>query len=158
MKTKDIMHKRLITASPEMTLKELASLFIHHGITGAPVVDLEGRLLGVVSQTDLVRHERDVAPPEVSSYYIEPEELSIRKGFHVEAPDDTRVKDVMTPKVITFDERAPVKDIARLMLDKRIHRVLITRHGKLCGIVTTMDMLKVLLDLTARWEEEAIPS
>ena len=155
MKTKDIMRKRVITAFPEMTLKELADLFIERHITGAPVVDHQGKLLGVVSQTDLVRREHEAAPQE-ANYHFEPEDLRIRRGFHVETPDYARVRDVMTPKVITFEEDTPIREIAKLMLQKHVHRVVITREGRLCGIVTTMDMLKILLDLTARWEEEVI--
>lgn len=156
MKTKEIMHKRVVTVSPEMTLKELADLLIRRRISGAPVVDRQGNLVGVVSQTDLVRHEHEAAPPAVDIYHIEPDRSKIQRGFHVEDPDSARVKDVMTPKVIAFEENIPVREIAKLMLQKHVHRVVITREGRVCGIVTTMDMLKILLDFTARWEEEVI--
>lgn len=144
MQARELMRRRVITATPEMTLKELADLFVNRRITGAPVVDRIGKTVGVVSQTDLVRHEHEAGTPEVATYHIEPEELQIKRGFQIEAPDFTRVKDVMTPKVISFEETTDIAEIASLMLRRRIHRVVITSKGKLAGILTSMDMLKAI--------------
>ncbi len=120
MLAKDIMRKRVVTVTPRMTLKETAKLLAKHGISGAPVVGPQGKVIGVISQTDLV--------------WIENEPLR-------------RVEQAMTPWGVSFEEDTPVKEIARQMLAKRIHRVIITRDGELCGIVTSMDMLHALLKL-----------
>lgn len=144
MQARDLMRRKVITATPEMTLKELADLFINRHITGAPVVDRIGKTVGVVSQTDLVRHEHEAGAPEVATYHIEPDELQIKRGFQIEAPDYTRVKDVMTPKVISFDEATDISEVASVMLRRRIHRVVITSKGKLTGILTSMDLLKAI--------------
>ena len=119
MHAKDVMRKRVITTTPKMTLKETAALFKKHGISGAPVVCPQGRVVGVISMTDLV--------------WLESE--------------PRRVEQAMTPWSVSFEEDTPVKEIARQMLAKRIHRVIITRDGELCGIVTSMDMLHALLKL-----------
>jgi CBS domain-containing protein len=153
MKAKDIMHRDPITVKADTTLKELAQLFIEKEISGAPVVDRAGKLLGVVSQTDLVRRDREMkSSPDVPSYYRTghgaPEEIG--RGFQFEDPDYTRVSDVMTPAVLSAREETPVEDIATMMLSKHIHRVIITRDGKLTGIVTSMDMLRALLALAGR--------
>lgn len=148
MKAKEIMRKSVITLDPEMTLREAAQLFLEHRITGAPVVDQDGSLLGVVSQTDLVRRDREAPVSDVPGYHQEPEETRLPSGLHVETPDYARVRDVMTPKVVSFEEDRSVREIARAMLRKRIHRVVITRRGTLCGILTTMDLLSALLRST----------
>ena len=149
MIARDIMKKRVITARPEMTLKELAELLIEHQITGVPVVSGDGILLGVISQTDLVRHETEVKPEtQIPGYYLQ--EHVLPRGFQVESPDYTRVKDYMTPIVISARETDSVVDLAHMMLEQRIHRVDITEKGKLKGIVTTVDLLGALMKILKR--------
>ncbi len=151
MKTKDIMHKDPITVTGDMTIRELARLLIDNQISGAPVVDRHGALMGVVSQTDLVRRDREMKPSaEIPSYYREGEKEAYGSGYQIEDPDFTRVADVMTPAVLSCDEGAPVEDVARLMLAKHVHRIVVTRGGRLTGIVTSMDMLRALLALSGK--------
>lgn len=154
MQAKEIMRKRVISAKPEMTLKELAKLFTERRISGAPVVDGKGKLLGVVSQTDLVRFDRESAPASAVQvpYYYRDGQSELPKGFQIEDPEFTRVKDVMTPAVFTGDEETSVKELAEIMLKKRVHRLIITKDGRLKGIVTTTDLLKALLELLAKGE------
>ncbi|MBI4422845.1 MAG: CBS domain-containing protein [Elusimicrobia bacterium] len=152
MVARDVMRKAVLTARPDMTVRELAQFFTEHHITGAPVTEENGVLLGVVSQTDLVRHELEIGPPEpdrAPAFYHE-SERPIPRGFHFETPDLTRVREVMTPAVISADEEMPLRELARLMQRKRVHRVIITRRGALRGIVTSMDLLRVLSRLLER--------
>jgi CBS domain-containing protein len=143
MLAKEIMHRKVIKVAPDMTLREVAKVFIDRHISGAPVVNHEGQLVGVVSQTDLVRQEREAAAAaEVPLYYVAHEPSYKRAGMHVEDPEFSRVRDVMTPKLISAEEDTPIRELARRMLRKRIHRIIITKRGKLSGIVTTSDMLK----------------
>ncbi len=147
MLAKDIMRRKVITVTPDKTISEVARLLIDRKITGAPVVDRKGNVVGVISQTDIVRRDRERSPgASVPSYYREGEEWTFSNGYQIEDPDLTRVRDLMTPAVLSADEDAPVEELARCMLQKHIHRIVITRHGRLCGIVTSMDMLNALLD------------
>jgi CBS domain-containing protein len=155
MLAKEIMRKRVITVTPETTLREVARIFLDNRISGAPVVDGFGRLVGVVSQTDLVRRDREASLEDVPAYHQDPEEARLPSGLHIEDPDYACVKDVMTPKAITFEEDRPIYLIARTMLRERIHRVVITRQGRLCGILTSMDLLKALMDAI---EKNAAPA
>ena len=151
MQAKDIMRKRVITVTQDMSVRELAKLFIEKGITGAPVVDGSGSLLGVVSQTDLARQESSASPEtEVPAYYHHGERPFHPVGFQIENPDVTSVKDIMTPAVLSAGEETPVEELAEAMLGRHIHRIVITRHGKLCGIVTSMDMLRALLAMSGK--------
>lgn len=142
MLAKDIMRRDVVTVAPYLTLTELVHVFQECCISGAPVVDEDGGIVGVVSQTDIVgarREESAVAPP----FHLEPDLTAEDVGMHVEESDGTRVEQIMTPGAIAFEEDTPVVVLARAMLDRHIHRVLITRRGRLAGIVTTMDMLRV---------------
>jgi CBS domain-containing protein len=150
MHAKDIMKRKVIVVQPAMTVREVAQLFADKRISGAPVVDDNGRVIGVISQTDLVRKERESSTQEVPIYHREAEEYGLLGPIHAEDPDYTRVEQVMTPWAISADENTPVEELARLMLDKRIHRVVITRGGELCGLVTSMDMLRALLAISNR--------
>lgn len=145
MLTKEIMQTEVVTVGPFMTLREAGAILAQRGITGAPVVDQEGELVGVVSQTDIVRcgasHEKD----GVSVFY---RDLDVLEAFDA-APersefDVMRVADVMTRHPICVEEACPLDKLIFLMLGRGVHRVLVTRRGKLCGIVTTMDILRAI--------------
>lgn len=144
MLAKDIMRKKVITIERFQTVQELALLLQERGITGVPVVDEDGTVLGVVSQTDLVRTRRE-ASSGVPAFHMEPDMPTSAVGMHLEDMDNTRVESIMTPGAIAFDENAPIEKLARAMTELHIHRVLVTRADKLCGIVTSLDMVKALL-------------
>lgn len=157
MKAKDIMRRKVVTVSGEMTLRELAKLFVEKRISGAPVVDGRQKLIGVVSQTDLVRYERETGVARaVPAYYRDHEEWVLARGLQLEDPDFSRVEDIMTPAVLTADEMTPVTELAKTMLRRRIHRLVITRDGRLKGIVTTTDMLRALLDSATKRRGETL--
>src|SRR5579883_2536233 len=139
---RDVMNRRVVTLAPEMTVRQAADLLVLHRITGAPVVAPGGRLLGVVSQTDLVRRSRVPERERLPAFYQEEGRVVVAPA--VEAADDVPVAQVMTPAVLEADEETPLADLARFMLRRRVHRVIIARDGRLRGIVTSMDMLRAL--------------
>lgn len=157
MTAKDIMRRRVWSASPEMTLQELAQMLTDRRISGAPVVDPSGRLVGVVSQTDFVRFRREHGGDEAPAFFREPDR-DLPHGYHVERPEDTRVAEIMTPVVISASEDATLSALARLMIRRRIHRVVITRGDRLLGLVTSTDLLRVCAGLWARGGAEAAVS
>jgi CBS domain-containing protein len=147
----DIMEKDVVTVRDNQTLKELAQLFITRRISGAPVIDAAGRLVGVVSQTDLVRRDREAQPPhEAPAYHQDIDRWLGRQGFQVEAPDYAMVRDVMTPVVLSAAADTPVEDLARLMTSKRIHRLVIMSGERLAGIVTSMDVMRAFSGRAAK--------
>ena len=146
MKAKDIMSRKVVSVERWLTLPELARIFADKAISGAPVVDEEGSILGVVSQTDLVQARRS-SPEAVAMYHRELDDTARAFGSHLEHVDAMSVEEIMTPGAIALDEETPVEKIAKVMIDSRIHRVLITKGARLAGIVTTMDLLRALVVL-----------
>jgi CBS domain-containing protein len=143
-----VMTARVLAVRPDISLDALADLLLDRGIGGAPVVDDEGRPVGVVSKTDLVRGRlvsgdtgEAVAPgwhPSRGHFRIETE-----RGFHVEALPGALVADVMTPTAFTLSEDAPLAQAAALMAFEGVHRVPVVSHdGRVAGIVTTLDVLR----------------
>ncbi|MBI4431666.1 MAG: CBS domain-containing protein [Candidatus Omnitrophica bacterium] len=159
LKAKDIMKSNVVKVCGSMTLAELASLFEMEHITGAPVVEGGEKLIGVVSETDLVRdsatHQaEDREKRAVSPYFKDPGDgmgdvEDISESEETARQDDTRtVEDIMTPWTISVSEDAPVTEVAKTMVHNRIHRVLVTdRKFHLKGIITTMDIARVVADL-----------
>lgn len=146
LKARDIMSPKVITVRDDWTLSELAAAFTDHMITGAPVVDETGKLIGVVSTTDLARqgNSRAVRETVPFDFYLRGwEELSEdTRGFHVEEDSELRVRDIMTPVIFSVSIDASLEEMADTMISGRVHRLLVTEGKDVAGIVTTLDMLK----------------
>jgi CBS domain-containing protein len=151
---KDVMNKNVIVAQEDMTVQELANLLTTNMITGVPVVDETGRLVGVVSETDIVRTSASrgktaaVRETMESSYYLRGWEDQIDESelreFHVEEGDGLMVRDIMTPLIFKVAEDASIAEMADTMIGGRIHRLIVTNKDIVVGIVTTLDILKVI--------------
>lgn len=150
---KDVMNPSVLTVSEEMTLRQLAEILTDRQISGAPVLNEEGKLVGVVSLTDIALHASEqgtLSPDRSDSSYdvrswdeqLDPRELH---GFHIE-DEGPVVRQVMTPAVYTVPEETPVSDLARTMISGRLHRLLVTRGDRVVGIVTSLDLLRVLIE------------
>ncbi|MBI4866548.1 MAG: CBS domain-containing protein [Candidatus Wallbacteria bacterium] len=149
LKAADIMATEVLTVPASMTLHGLALLFSENKISGAPVVDRDHNVVGVVSETDLVRHQATAGVEESDDWAffrsMEAEDVeAMADGFRIEQLPDALVSDIMTTRLITASEDDLVSTLASQMLERRVHRLLIVKDRKLRGIVTTMDMLRVL--------------
>ncbi len=111
MITKDIMTKDVITVSPTITVKNLAKILMQNQISGAPVTDKKGKILGVVSEADIVA----------------------KKG--------KQVKDIMSKNVVGVTDDPPVEKIANVMTTHKINRLPVMRGEKLVGIVSRADIV-----------------
>lgn len=134
-----------------MTLDELSRFFTDHEISGAPVVDRRGIPVGVVSVTDMVDSwTRSETKPERPGRHVSPgweANLSGEDLRSVRIEDDERqVADIMTPTIYTVPDNTPVSRMAKTMIAGRIHRLFVTRSQKIVGIVTSLDLLRLLCD------------
>ena len=146
------MNPDVIVAQASMTVQELTNFLTSNMITGAPVVDEFGKLVGVVSETDIVRSgaRRDVAIKEKreSSFYLRGWEDKIDEdelgAFHVIEDEGLVVRDIMTPLIFKVSEDTSIAEMADMMIGGRIHRLIVTEDDRVLGIVTTLDMLKAI--------------
>ncbi len=146
-----IMTAKVMTAETCWSVQHLAEFLVEHSISGAPVVDEDGKVVGVVSLTDIVRH--DAVPVEgdrQSSFYHDADGTfySARdlEGFRVVKEDRVRVADIMTPIVYKVDRNRRLTEVADDMVRGRIHRVLVTQGDEVIGIISALDMLKAVRD------------
>jgi CBS domain-containing protein len=143
---RDIMSTDVISVPTTMDLRDLGKLFLKKGITGAPVVDEEGQLAGVISQTDLVYYNLTRGDELVfdSHFYhsARVEGSHVPAGFQFEDFNSGCVADVMTPVVHSVTEIASVESVARLMTRKHIHRVIVRRGQVVSGVISALDVLR----------------
>jgi CBS domain-containing protein len=149
MPVRDVMNRGVLTFPIDGTVSELATFLMDKEISGVPVVDGEGKLVGVVSVTDIV--EQRTREHDVS--------LEGERGWQQSSAKDLRrlrsesdgvlVRDIMTPTVYTVPDDTPVAEVARTMIAGRIHRLFVTQHGHIVGIVTTLDLLRLLTNEAA---------
>lgn len=147
---RDVMTREVRTVRDDTTLSELSDLLRREEISGVPVVDEDGRLVGVVSATDLlasVAENRSAGPAERPDYFRRAWEDSYDEEdlVGVEIRDEgPMVRDIMNPATYTVEEGTTLPEIARLMLQAHVHRVLVLEGSELVGIVSSSDLLKVL--------------
>lgn len=155
MRAKDIMQTRVTQIGPDDPLVNVHRLFCDEEISGAPVVSETGELLGVVTIRDLLRDHRDGidAPDRDLEYYRDDHapDRPRRRSTNDELFDrltTTTAADVMSPEVLSVEPDAEISEITRLILENRIHRVLVVerteRGTALCGIISVFDLVQTL--------------
>lgn len=128
MKVADIMQTNLTTVRGTDTIGEAISLLAESHVSGVPVVAERGRLVGVLSNSDILEALADMADPE------ERERL-----FEV-----TTVQEIMTARPQTITSDAEVKDAAQRMLYLEVHRLFVEDNGRLVGVVSTSDLVRAM--------------
>ncbi len=114
MLARDIMTHEVISISPTATIRDAARLLSDYSISGAPVVDREGRMVGIVTEADLISKEGET------------------------------VSDIMTEKVVVVHEDTPVDRIAQILTSNRFKRVPVLREERLVGIVSRADIVRMM--------------
>ncbi len=146
-KAQDIMTKNVITVTPETTVTDLARLLASHTIGGAPVVDGSSRLLGVVTESDLIDQTKKIHIPTVvaildSLIFLErPDKMEkeIRKFA------GSTVADIYTKNPVTVTEDTLLDEIATIMSEKNVHTLPVMRGETLVGVIGKGDIIKTLI-------------
>ena len=161
-RVRDAMQEQVIGVVPEMTVRELIHVLLEDSISGVPVLDSQGKLIGVVSATDVLRLAAE-GPQDVRGQFemdtgiareetendIEQTEIESLPQFSRESAtpeaytgfDDYRVRDIMTAIPFTLRPTDTLEDAARLFLGRRIHRALVVEDGALRGVITPFDLI-----------------
>ncbi len=147
LRARDVMTAEPVTVEPSTSIRQLARIFEENEISGAPVVDQDGRVIGVVSKTDLIRRCSEGTSEQAPGYLFE---AISEQG---EEDDETGevlpeplicVEDFMTDSPVTVTPQTPVARIARMMFDGHIHRVVVVDEDRVpVGIITSLDLLGV---------------
>lgn len=145
MKAKEIMTSPVVTVTPQTPVQDAVRLMLEHHISGLPVINETGELVGIVTEADLLLKEAQPKPeqPVVDWFgrwlWLERWLSGYRKV------KGRIVGEVMTHNVVTADEETPVHNLASRMMRFQVNRLPIVRGGQLVGIVTRADILKVFL-------------
>jgi CBS domain-containing protein len=154
MRAMDVMTRDVITVGPNTSVSEIAGLFLRRRISGVPVVDSDGKLLGLVSEGDLVRRV-ETGTDARRSWWLDLLTDSDEQAATYAKTRGKKAEDVMTPNVVTATETTPLRDIAALMERHRIKRVPIVRDGKVVGIVSRANLIQ---GLASHGNVEKVPS
>ena len=143
LKAKDIMTADVISAKPAMTVEELARILIEHKISGAPVVDDENRLVGIVTEHDLIRKNKRFHIPTMirlfDAYFLldsDKVEDDIKKMVAI------TVEEICNKKVVSITEDTSLEDIATIVSEQNIHLLPVLNDDIVVGIVGKADVVR----------------
>lgn len=141
----DVMTKDVFALSPETSVISAARLLVNRHITGAPVIDTLGRVLGVVTLADLADPDRERSDRLGTSifYFHKEAQVQVARG-EVPVTAEGVVGDVMSPFVLAVGARSPLLDAVRLMTAEDVHRLVVLEDGRLVGIVSSTDVMRAL--------------
>jgi CBS domain-containing protein len=147
-KADQIMTKQFLTISPEMSVEELARLLLRKDVTGAVIVDKKGKLIGVVTEGDLIAKEKNLHLPTVVSLFDSAIYLGTSEHFKSELHKmvATKVEDIYTKNPITIEMGSTLADIATIMSEKRIHYLPVMNENRVDGVVGRREVLKALAE------------
>ncbi len=153
MQAKDIMTTNVVSVTPDTGVLEVAKLLVEKRIAGMPVVDDEGRVLGVVSESDLMYHELNPKEPGFFQLFIwgmKNEEKVEEYQKIIQKKSAATAGQIMTSPAITVDAGADVADVGQTMVDKRVKRVIVTQFGKLVGIISRADYVRLMVEQSGK--------
>ena len=149
------MSREILGVHANWSLDQVCDFFIDNYISGAPVVSEKGELVGVVSVTDIVRHNslrvHDVQADSTHDYYLRSLESAYAReeitALRIKTEQEATVEDIMTPMIFEVGEDTTIQEAADMMVKGHIHRIFVTKGKQVIGVITALDMLKVIRDL-----------
>ncbi len=147
MRAEQIMTTDVTTVHTDTTIEEVTRLFTTRRIGSMPVVDDDDRVVGVVTDEELYTSEKGipfsaVRVPVLFEKWARPERAA---EIYANARQNT-AKDVMSYEYVCVDANTSVGHITQLMVEQNLHRVLVTRNDRLAGIITRLDLIRMLAD------------
>lgn len=156
MEAKDVMTTHVVTVRPDARVEHIAALLLEQRISGVPVVDADRRVVGIVTEGDLMRRP-DIGTERHRGWWLRLFGDERERAAEYARAHGSRAEEVMTRNVVTVTEATPVGEIARLLEEHRIKRVPVVRDGKLVGIVSRANLLHSLAARPAPVHSERLP-
>ncbi|MFO7748827.1 MAG: CBS domain-containing protein [Desulfobacteraceae bacterium] len=146
IKAKDIMEKKVISVFPDTDITKAVEILISNHINGVPVVDENGKIKGVLCQSDLIFQQKELPLPPILTILDGIIPLSSSKKFEKEFQKISAIKvqHAMVTEVVTVTPETPMQEIAALMVEKHFHTIPVVENGRIAGIIGKEDVLKTL--------------
>jgi CBS domain-containing protein len=146
MKVNELMEKAAITVKKQATIEEIAKILVTNRVSGVPVVDDAGSLIGIVTEGDLLH--KDITPRSPSAVNILGGILFLggisRYNEEWKKLIAKQASEIMTEQVVTINQDADIEDAVRLMLDRRFKVIPVVEGEKVIGTISRVDILKTL--------------
>lgn len=146
LKSSDIMTQSVITVKKETSVKELASILTGHNISGAVVVDNEDKVIGIVTESDLIFQNKKLHIPSVvaildSYFFLEnPDKME----QEIQKMAGATVGDIFSNEVITVQENTSIAEIATIMSERHVHTLPVLKDNILVGVIGKKDIIKTI--------------
>jgi len=147
VRASDIMTTSIICASPGMSVREAAGMMVSAGISGMPVINESGRLVGMITEGDLMHRAEIGTGVKQRAWWLEMVASTSELASQYVKEHGSKVRDVMTTDVSSVAETCPIADIAELLERRRIKRVPVMRDGKVVGIVSRANLIRALVTI-----------
>ena len=140
---RDIMHRDVVTVSPDDSLKEVANKLYRYKVSGMPVVDAEGKPVGTISEIHLIKAALPNYESLIQNLALAPDAEPFDELLRHE--DEIKVKDIMTTRLFTTTEDTPIVEVAAQMLFRNIRRVPVVEDGRLIGLILRRDIVSKVI-------------
>jgi CBS domain-containing protein len=149
MRVRELMTPDVVTVSPDVSVRAAALLLVEHGISGVPVVDADARVLGVLSETDIVQKEAGSQRPGGLFHWLDVESGEIRAKVEARTAGEA-----MSSPAVTIEAERTINAAASLMLEKGCKRLPVLENGRLVGIVSRSDLVRAFVRSDDEIEQE----
>lgn len=149
LRAKDLMTANVIAVTPDTAVRELARILSENRISGAPVVDGLGKVVGVVTESDLIFQNKKVHIPTALAvldafFFLEDPE---RMEKEMKKIAGTTVADICTSDPVTVRQDTPLEEVATLMAEKKIHTLpVLDENGQLAGVIGKSDLIRMIAE------------
>lgn len=144
MKASEVMSKDVVTVSPQTTVRDIAAAMAEYRISGVPVVDANGKLVGILSETDLL-HRAETGTEKRRKWWLKAFVDTDQLAREYAASHARRASEIMSANVVTIDADADLGAVADLLERRRLKRLPVVKDGRLVGIITRGDLVRALV-------------